>query len=310
MDELARAWLGGLTAAQQAQARYRFADDARRDWHYTPRSRPGLPLGAMDASSRARAWAMVDAALSEAGRTKVREVLALEAVLGDIEGRPARRDPSNYALAVFGEPGTEAPWAWRFEGHHVSLTLTHVPGAGVAVTPSFFGANPAIVPAPHAHAGAELLVVPRKLAFELLHSLDPSSRAQCVLAIDAPRDILTGPGAERRLERIEGLALAELALGQQELGWHLLSSFLVHLADDHRAAAEARIRDVGLGRVHFAWAGGDRLGDPHYFRLHGPATVVEYDNVQNAANHVHAVWHEPDDVFGDDRLRRHHLDAH
>lgn len=308
MEHAADAWISTLTAAQRAAALHPFA--RRTDWHYVPRSRPGLALRDMSEAQRAAVWRLVDHALSTAGAAKARAVVDLEPVLGDLERRPGRRDPGNYALAVFGEPRTDTPWAWRLEGHHLSLTVTQVPGERPALTPAFFGANPAIVPQDHPRAGEEVLAYERELGFAFVESLDGEPFSRAMLAAEAPRDILTGPGAERRLDRVEGVPFAALAEGQRELGWRLVLAFLRHLRDDWRRAEEEKIREAGLDRLHFAWAGCVRPGAPHYFRLHGPRTVVEYDNVQNGANHVHSVWHDPVDVFGEDRLHHHHRAEH
>ncbi len=308
MEGLARAWLDGLSTDQARVALQPF--DRRRDWHFVPRARPGLALGAMDAGQQAACWRLVDSVLSDTGRAKARAVPSLEKVLGELQRRPDFRDPLNYALALFGEPRVDEPWAWRFEGHHLSLTATRVPGQGTSVTPAFFGANPAVVPEHHHARGREDMALERTLAFELLGSLEGEAFARCLIAAEAPRDILTGPGAERRLVQVEGVAFAELSVGQQALGWRLVEAFLRHLEEQSRVAHLAQITEAGLARLHFAWAGDTRLGHPHYFRLHGPVTVIEYDNVQNGANHVHTVWHEPADIFGDDRLARHHRAAH
>ncbi len=308
MDDRAQNWLAALTPAQRAQAIHPLA--ARRDWHYVPRTRPGLALRDMTAPQRAAAWRLVETGLSAAGLAKARGQLELERVLGELEGREAFRDPGNYALAVFGEPAPDRPWGWRLEGHHLSLGVTVVPGEAPAVTPAFFGANPAVVPHDHREAGAELLAGERELGFALVESLDGEPFARALIAAEAPRDILTGPGSERRLAEVEGVPFAALGDGQRALGWRLVQAFLRHLRDDLRAVEEEKIRAAGLDRLHFAWAGSMRLGAPHYFRLHGPRTVIEYDNVQNGANHVHTVWHDPMDVFGEDRLARHHRVAH
>jgi hypothetical protein len=72
----------------------------------------------------------------------------------------------------------------------------------------------------------------------------------------------------------------------------------------------ARIRAAGLESIHLAWAGPLELGRPHYFRLHGPAVLIELDNTQNGANHIHSVWHDPRNDFGRDALRAHYRDGH
>lgn len=70
-----------------------------------------------------------------------------------------------------------------------------------------------------------------------------------------------------------------------------------------------RLRDAGIERVHFGWAGALEPRQPHYYRLHGPSLVIEYDNTQNDANHIHSVWHDPADEFGADLLRQHYEHA-
>jgi Protein of unknown function (DUF3500) len=67
-----------------------------------------------------------------------------------------------------------------------------------------------------------------------------------------------------------------------------------------------KIREGGLERVHFAWAGPLDPARPHYYRLHGPTVLIEYDNTQNDANHIHSVWHDPRNDFGADRRRAHY----
>jgi hypothetical protein len=64
-----------------------------------------------------------------------------------------------------------------------------------------------------------------------------------------------------------------------------------------------------LERVHFAWAGPIDPARGHYYRLHGPTILIEYDNTQNDANHIHTIWHDPGNAFGADQLRAHYEHA-
>ena len=65
-------------------------------------------------------------------------------------------------------------------------------------------------------------------------------------------------------------------------------------------------REAGLERLHFAWAGPIEPGHAHYYRVHGPTLLIEFDNTQNDANHIHSVWHDPRNDFGADLLRAHY----
>ena len=147
MAGAATAFLGALPDDARRRAVIAFGDKERFNWHYVPRGREGLPFKAMPAPARAAAHELMKASLSAVGYAKAVNVIRLETVLRQLEtfgGLP--RDPENYSVTVFGAPDRPAaPWGWRLEGHHLSLNFTLVPGKPVAVTPAFFGANPAEV---------------------------------------------------------------------------------------------------------------------------------------------------------------------
>lgn len=309
MAAAATAFVEALDAAQQRSALHPFAGEARGDWHYVPRRRPGLPLRAMSEVQRRAVWRLLEAALSPGGIAKVRGVLALESILQEQARDKACRDPENYALALFGRPGP-GPWAWRFEGHHVSLTLTIVPGVGVALTPHFLGANPfsgRVVAG--AHGGlARVLERESALAFEIVGELAPDALHRALIAAASPADIVTGPGREASLREPVGLPLDEMAAPLLHRATALLETFFAHLAPELARAQMRQVREAGLGAVRFAWAGATTPDRLHYYRLHGPTLVIEYD--RTASDHAHAVWHDPTNLFGEDHLRRHHRAAH
>ena len=305
MIDIARDILNALNTEQRQEMLLAFDGSDRHDWNYPPRPRPGLPLKNMTGEQRDLVWRLLDAALSEQGRRKAREVIQFEAILGELTGNPDFRDPENYALAVFGEPSEDAPWSWRFEGHHLSLTLTLVPGEGIAVTPAFFGANPAEVPQGHPHAGLRLLKDEHNLAFALLGSLTDRQQQSVLLQPSTFGDILTGPGREDSLTQPQGLSLTDLTDPQRDMTLKLIDSYLGNLRPDLAQQQQNRLRQAGLDKLHFAWAGAHTPEAPHYYRLHGPTALIEYDNTQNGANHAHSVWHEPMNAFGEDLLRRH-----
>ena len=298
-----------LEAPQRERAQLPFTTEARLDWDYRPRLRPGLPLRAMREPQQAAAWRLIDLALSIHGSAKTRGVLALEAILQERTADKAYRDPLNYALAVFGAPGAN-PWAWRFEGHHVSLSLTLVSGLGIAVTPHFFGANPFSGRVVNdGHGGLECVLERESaLAFQIVEDLRPTELAQALIASEAPPDFLTGPGRERSLREPAGLRVATMAPAQRELIERLIDTFIGHLAPEVTTPIAGRLRQSGLDSLRFAWAGATTPDRLHYWRLHGPTLLLEYDRTE--PDHAHSVWHDPSDHFGEDLLRRHHETAH
>ncbi|HLO34963.1 MAG TPA: DUF3500 domain-containing protein, partial [Candidatus Deferrimicrobium sp.] len=148
----ATAWLDVLDDAQRTRATFPFDADERFVWAYTPDPpRDGLAIRDMRPDQRAAAHAVTMAATSARTSAEIAAVMALETVLGELErtgGDPdwPRRDPELYWFAVFGEPGSMAPWSWRIGGHHVAIHVTIAGDEVIGATPSFLGANPAVIP--------------------------------------------------------------------------------------------------------------------------------------------------------------------
>jgi len=305
----AAAFLATLTAEQRRAARFAIDSPERVDWHYVPRARRGIALRSMDARQRAAAHALLRAALSDAGYRKATGIFALESVLRRIETFSFNRDPDNYAWTVFGAPeDASGPWGFRVEGHHLSLNFAFAAG-GEAVTPSFLGANPARVPSGPLE-GQRVLGAQEDLARELVRGFAPAHRAQAVIGARSLGDIVTGPGRGDALRTPAGLAIGEMDAPHRSLAERLIDEFLGNLRTELAEAQRARVRDAGLETVHFAWAGPLEPGRAHYFRLHGPRLLIEHDNTQNDANHVHSVWRDPARDFGLDVLAEHYKSGH
>jgi hypothetical protein len=337
MTDAAGELLAALDAEQSAKASYAFEDAQRTDWAYFPRNHPGLPLLEMTVAQQKLAHALVASSLSLHAYAKVNAIIALESVLNEIEERRADavRDPGRYFVGFYGAPGADR-WSWRFEGHHVNLNFTFAGGELLSPTPIFLGANPAEVR--HGHSIASRPCAEEEdIARELLASLDAEQRAQAVICDVAPPDFilmnlpqvpdecLPGEAASRlqnilrfdlltepqrqalRFSRSQPLGLAASALraDQHALFAQLIDVYVERLPTPLAAVERDAIGRSGLDAVHFAWAGdGERFG-PHYYRLHGPSFLVEYDNTQDNANHVHAVWRDIARDFGGDPLRAH-----
>jgi hypothetical protein len=306
----ATAFLSTLEAGQRRAAVFPFTQDERMNWHYVPRSRSGVAFKEMSAAGRAAAHELIKASLSGVGYTKAVNVMNLEEALRQLETFGGLlRDPEKYYVSIFGTPAAGVRWGWRLEGHHLSLNFTLAPGHAVSVTPAFFGANPAEVPS-GPNRGLRTLADEQDLAFALARGVDPRLRGRFVIAAESPGDIVSGPGRSDSLRTPAGITLGDLGAEQRTLALRLVEIYARNMRADIADEELRRMREAGAENVRFAWAGAIDPRQPHYYRLHGPTLLIEYDNSQNRANHIHSVWHDPRNDFGVDLLRAHYEDGH
>ncbi|HEX5148359.1 MAG TPA: DUF3500 domain-containing protein [Candidatus Limnocylindrales bacterium] len=313
LGEAVLRWLGTLEPARRARAVFAFDDVERFAWDYRPGTRRGLSLADMTPAQRGAALAILDASLSDRGASEVRAIIALEPILGELEraaGRGGhRRDPDLYWFAVFGDPGGSS-WSWRIGGHHVSVQATAAGGLVIGSAPSFLGANPATVPSGPS-AGARALDGEERLARTLVATLSPAQRRLAVIDPVAPPDILSGNGRRADLRDVpSGIRYDQLESDQRD-GLERLIRHYLSRADAPVADAEwERIRTAGLASLTFAWAGPDEPGRGHYYAVRGPTLLIEYDNTQNGANHIHSVWRDSANDWGEDLLAAHYRASH
>ncbi len=316
MAEAANGFVDSLDAGQRAAATFPFAGDERYLWHYTPVERNGLRLKEMTASQRAAAFRMLDTALSAHGARKAREIIELESILDEWEGIQNNRmhwlrDPEIYYFSVFGEPGGEEPWGWRAGGHHIGIHATVIANTYVSVLPLFLGANPAEVRHGE-HKGVRTLAEEEDLARDLLGRLDAKQKARAIVDPVAPDDILTENYRIADPDEIPvgGISLAELRDGQRDGLIGLLRHYVDRKAADLAENEWRKIELDGLDGVRFLWAGPEARGEGHYYALAGPAFVIEYDNTQNEANHIHSVMRSYSGDWGEDLLAAHYEHGH
>jgi hypothetical protein len=314
MAEAAAAFLESLGGEQRAQASLPFGDE-RYQWAYTPGPRKGLLLQAMTTAQRSAALRLFDAGLSARGATSAQQIIAHEAILRETERieqimSGEDRDPELYYFSVFGTPGGSAPWGWRVGGHHLALNFTVANGECVSATPLFFGANPAEVH--HGPArGLRILAAEEELARALLGSLGAEQKAQAIVDPVAPADILTkNYRAADPLTLPHGIAYATLGGEQRVYLVRLVRHYIERAADAVSADTWARIEQAGLEALTFAWAGPEVRGHGHYYAVKGPTCLIEYDNTQNNANHIHSVWRDLAHDWGADVLAEHYAHAH
>ena len=319
MAAQATKFLESLTPEQRQQAMFAFDGDERTRWHFIPSEifpRNGLTVKQMNQVQRKLAHELLKVGLSQRGYMTATQIMELESVLAALEAatraaaaQPPRgnslvRDPERYFFSIFGTPSTQNTWGWRVEGHHLSLHFTVVNGTLVAGSPSFFGANPAEL-RDGPKKGSRILGPQEDAARSLMESLDASQLENAIINTTAPDDIVTLANVTIDPLSPAGIPASALTASQRALLRKLIDVYAGYMADDIAADRLTRIEKAGWDRVAFAWAGARERGQKHYYRVQGPTFLIEYDNTQNNANHIHSVWRDFNRDFGADLLREH-----
>lgn len=306
----ANTFLATLNPEQKKKAMFPFNSEERLNWHFIPKERLGLTYKEMTADQQKAAIALLQVGLSKAGYKKVDTIRHLENVLKEMENGSPTRDPDKYYFSIFGEPSEKGTWGWRYEGHHVSLHWTALEGKIIASTPQFLGSNPGEVRSGPMR-GTRVLAAEEDLGRALVTALTPEQRKEAVLDGPAPGDIITGAQRKAAILEDKGIAYKSLAKDQQGIFLTLLREYAGTQAAPIAKKRLDAVRKAGLDTIKFAWMGSLERGQGHYYRIQGATFLIEYDNTQNNANHVHSVWRDFKGDFGADLLEEHykHADA-
>ncbi len=309
MAKAANSLLAALTPEQQTKISFTLDDAERMLWFYTPVPRKGLPLREMTSGQRQLALALLNAGLSQSGFIKATTIMSLDEVLAAMEkGSGPRRDPDGYFFSIFGKPSETGNWGYRIDGHHLSQNFTIVAGKVIGA-PSFFGTNPAEV-REGSRAGLRVLSREDDLGFNLVQSLTPAQAVTAVVDKTAPADILTTNTRKAALQgQPGGIGLSALNPKQKAILTDLLDEYVFNMPEALAEIRTAQIRKAG-NSIWFAWSGGTHAGEPHYYRIQSAAFLIEFDDTQDKANHIHSVWRDFEGDFGLDLLQQHYQTSH
>lgn len=305
----ARALASSLTGPAKDKAMLALDHEARTQMNYVPMVRAGVALDDLAAPQKAQALSLLRSGLSETGFATAQKIIAHEDILRELEKSQGvsnymRRQPGLYYTAIFGTPAADTPWGWRFEGHHLSVNVAETGKDGQIVAPLFFGANPARVPSGPS-AGLRILAAEEDEARALMALLTPEQTKQVVIAPETTNDIVTANKPKVELGSMDGIAAGSMTAAQKAQLRKLIEVYAARVPATQRRAQLARMEKAGFDTLHFAWAGGLEPGKKHYYRVHGPTLLIEYDNSQNDANHIHSVWRDLQYDWGGDVLRKH-----
>jgi Protein of unknown function (DUF3500) len=291
-------FLDSLNKAQIQKVSYPVDSKERLNWHFIPRERNGLPIKELTSEQRALAFGLVQTGVGGGGYLKATTIMSLEQVLKEMEqGKGPLRDPERYFLTIFGTPSDQGTWGWRVEGHHLSLNFMLENGKIVAATPSFFGANPAEV-RQGPRQGVRTLADREDTALRLVQALDGNQKKIAIVSAEAPKEIRAAGTPQPPADAAPGISYTELNSDQRPLLRALVESYSSDMPDEVAKAWIDEIRKAGIEGIKFSWSGPADRSQGHAYRVQGPTFLIEFNNTQNGANHIHSVWRNMLGDFG------------
>lgn len=296
----------------KAEIQFKFDDKERFNWHYVPRGREGVSLHDLTQPQFDAALDLLKASLSVQGYKKATDVMALENVLREVEGRgtdDAYRDPKKYYFSIFGSPSKDTPWGWRLEGHHLSLNFSTLDNQLQSATPSFMGSNPATVPSGK-RKGDQVLKDESALGFSLVNSFSTAQLKTVIVSEEAYPEILSENKRKATQLTPNGILYKDMNEQQKKLFMSLLDVYVKNYEFGFSTTLMNKIKKAGIDNLSFAWAGSLKPGRGHYYRIQGPMLLIEFDNTQNNANHIHSVVRDLTNDFAEDILKEHYAREH
>jgi hypothetical protein len=304
-EKVAIEFLNSLDSSQKQKAIIDFEDESRTKWHYFPStmySREGISLGEMNNNQKNLLQKLLKTYLNVKGYKKTNDAIEAEGILRDIGDNPAMRSTDLYYVSFYGKPNKIKPWAWSFEGHHLSVNFT-INGDDISYVPIFYGA------APVEYKGKRFLSEEEDIALKLVNSFEKKQRIKAVFSDNALNDILSGNKTKVFPLKVEGLSASEMNQDQQRILFRLIREYISSMPEQLANERIKVIKSQELKNIHFAWAGKTELTEPHYYRIQGKSFLIELDNTQNNANHIHSVWRNFDGDFGRDLIKEHYQKA-
>ena len=296
--------LTALNTNQKAKINLAFNDKDRQEWSNLPMeeaSRLGISMDSLSDAHRLLVHTLLQTVLSQQGYQKMLFTMqyddAIKERLTKAKNPLARKySHEHYWLTIFGTPSATNTWAWQFEGHHVSLNMTHSP-RGVSCTPMFTGVNPALI-TEGVHAGEYLMSEENEGGKGLFNSLSPNLKQKALIdSLPKNVDVMARKGTESFLKETKGVAYNDLNADQKRTLEKIIKAWVFNLNEDIAAEKWARI-SKSLPQTYFAWLGDGDTEHLHYYRLISPAFSIEMTNRDGGIYHLHTLWRDLGEDFG------------
>lgn len=313
-SETANELLKSLRPDQVEKMSRPWDDKERVNWDFVPKEyRAGVTVGSLNDSQKEKFYRLVLATGGEKTLDRVKSISFLESILRGVEGRKEGdqyRDPGKYFVQLFGAGHLDKIWGWKIEGHHLCLNYVLEKNKVISATPSVLGSNPAIV-LEGENKGYQLMKPEIQLATGILSTFTPSQKTKAIVSSQASKEILTYQQRKASIDKTGGIAFAELNPAQQNKLKELVEVYINRASKFFVKDMLARVEQAGWDKVFFVWEGSEDVspGHTHYYRIQGPEIIIEYDNYQNNGNHVHSIFRDVRNDFGD-LLAAHYKEEH
>ncbi len=325
INEQTNDFIKTLSESQLTQIMLEFESEDRTKWTNLPiglAERPGIQYGELSEESRRAFHRVLTTLLSSQGYLKITSIMRLDDILNEVyaswhadkkipdagyeEIKRLEWDFENYFITIWGKPASPEPWGLKLEGHHISLNLS-MSDKSYSMTPMFFGTDPSEVVITK-FAGLRVLSNEEDLGFKFLHSLRIDQRDQATVSTETPRDILTNPESPQRIDEYDGISGDQLTAKQKYYLEKLILEYINNLEFEKAHPYEDAFLTSDYSQIYFAWRGSHQQGEPHYYQINSPDFMIEYDNIgfQGSADHIHTIWREKGNDFGEDLLRQHY----
>jgi hypothetical protein len=233
--------------------------------------------------------------------------MSLENVLLEISGDSIMRNPDKYSVAFYGNPEKDSLWSWSFEGHHLSLNFSILNG-NTSISPRFLGASPATILS-GSRNNERTLHKEEDLGLDLINALSKEQKEMAIIQDKSSLSIVTKNAIEVDPLYPAGIKYEALNSSQQDVFLKLLYEYLSTVPEIEAKKRMDKIKNEEMDEVRFGWAGATNSGEGHYYRIQGKSFLIEFDNSQNNANHIHTVWRDFDGDFGRDLIKEHYMNS-
>ncbi|MBC7886215.1 MAG: DUF3500 domain-containing protein [Saprospiraceae bacterium] len=295
-------FLSTLTSDQKTMANLDFDDDFRSTWSNLPMEevdRKGIMMSDLNDIQRLAIHGILRSVLSPQGYQKCLFIIQYDEStherLTKMNNPIARRyGHSNYWFSVFGNPEKDKSWAWKFEGHHLSLHFTFTP-EGVTCGPMFMGINPALTRS-GPYAGYHIMNEEFEFGNHLFNDLTEEMKGKAITGILPPdADVMTKNGTEPHVKDRKGLAYTDMTIKQQQLTEKIIRSWVDNLTSELSSVNMDHIMN-GKDKIIFSWNGTRDTNDLHYYAVKSDDFIIEFTNRDGGIDHYHTLWFGLPDV--------------